>query len=125
MDDKRLRFDLFIAGMALVISTFAAAASAYQAYVINQQFSATVWPYLSLSTSYDRSNKFIELDVRNQGLGPAIVRSATVTVAGVPVSAKGGANAFDAAIAQDLAQARTQENAEHLHGVIHTTSSSL
>jgi hypothetical protein len=126
MDEKRFRFDLFIAGIALVISTFAAAASAYQAYVINQQFSATVWPYLSFASTRDSAHALFQIDVRNSGLGPAIVRSTVVTVEGVPMSPKGPTgNAIDSAIAPDLTSAESEERSKHVTGVIHTTSSSL
>src|SRR5579862_7781086 len=125
MDEKRFRFDLLLAGTALVISTIAAGASAYQRYIINQQFSATVWPYLNFSASYDRSNAFIEFSVRNSGLGPAIVRSAIVTLRGNRMPPGPSGNAIESAVAPDLAAARTAEKAAHLQRVIHMTTSSL
>jgi hypothetical protein len=84
MDEKRFRFDLLIALSALIISAVAAGASAYQTYVIRQQYSATVWPYLTFITS-SSPDKFVEVDVSNAGIGPALIRSATVTRDGRPI----------------------------------------
>ena len=87
MDEKRLRFDLVIALCALLISGVAAAASAYQTYVIRQQYSATVWPYLTfISTS---SATFFWLRVNNAGIGPALIRSAVVSRDGKPIVVAG------------------------------------
>ena len=77
MDEKRFRLDFVIAFCALLISTVAAVATVYQTRVIATQFSATVWPYVSIDVT--NSPTLFELDLRNDGLGPAIVRSATIT----------------------------------------------
>jgi hypothetical protein len=82
VDERRFRFDLLIAISALLISSIAAFASVYQSRVISQQFSATVWPYVSIDTT--NSPSLLEMDIRNDGLGPAIVRSATMTYDGKP-----------------------------------------
>jgi hypothetical protein len=82
MDEKRFRLDFVIALCALLISTIAAVATVYQTRVIASEFSATVWPYVS----FDETNapSLAELDVRNDGLGPAIVRSVAITLDGKP-----------------------------------------
>jgi hypothetical protein len=77
MDEKRFRLDFVVAFCALLISTVAAVATVYQTHVIARQFSATVWPYLSFDLTTSPAQ--LELDVRNDGLGPAIVRSVTIT----------------------------------------------
>lgn len=82
MDERRFRFELLIAISALLISSIAAFASVYQSRVISQQFSATVWPYVSIDTT--NSPSLLEMDIRNDGLGPAIVRSASMTYDGKP-----------------------------------------
>jgi hypothetical protein len=84
VDEKRFRFDLFVALVALAISGVAAASSAYQTYVIRKQFSATVWPYLDFITSMS-TDKYFELDVSNPGIGPALILDAVVTRDGKPV----------------------------------------
>lgn len=78
MDEKRFRFDLLIAVFALLLSGIAAGAAAYQTWVINEQFSATVWPYLGLSATYSPGQ--FRLELTNDGLGPAIVKSADITI---------------------------------------------
>jgi hypothetical protein len=82
MDEKRFRLDFVIAFCALLISTVAAVATVYQTHVIARQFSATVWPYLSFDITNSPSS--LELDLRNDGLGPAIIRSVTITWDGKP-----------------------------------------
>jgi hypothetical protein len=77
MNERRLRLDFAIAVSALIVSFVAAGAAVYQTRVIARQFSATVWPYVS----FDRTNSpwSAELDIRNDGLGPAILRSVAIT----------------------------------------------
>jgi hypothetical protein len=82
VDDKRFRLDFVVAIGALLISTVAAVATVYQTRVIASEFSATVWPYVSFDTTYSPS--LVEVDVRNDGLGPAIVRSVAITWDGKP-----------------------------------------
>jgi hypothetical protein len=84
MDEKRFRFDLFIALCALLVSAIAAGASAYQTYVINQQYQASVWPYLRFSFSSDEQQ--LSLTVKNYGLGPALIRTFEITKDGKPIS---------------------------------------
>ena len=62
----------------------AAGASAYQTWVINQQFGATVWPYLAVDTTTNPDGMIVALT--NNGLGPALVRSAQISVDGRPAS---------------------------------------
>lgn len=77
MNERRLSLDFTIALGALFISTVAAVATVYQTHVIARQFNATVWPYVSFDAT--NSPTLFELDLRNDGLGPAIVRSAKIT----------------------------------------------
>jgi len=78
MDEKRFRFDLFIALCALLVSTVAAGASAYQTYVINQQYQGSVWPYLGFTTSSNGKDA-LSVSLSNYGLGPALIRSFEIT----------------------------------------------
>jgi hypothetical protein len=82
MDEKRFRLDFVIAFFALLISTVAAIAAIYQTRVIAQEFSATVWPYVSFDVTYSPTT--IEVALRNDGLGPAIIRSVAITLDGKP-----------------------------------------
>jgi hypothetical protein len=80
MGDKGVRLDFVIALVALLISSVAAVATVYQTHVIAQQFSATVWPYVSFDET--NSPSLAELDLRNDGLGPAVVQSVDITLDG-------------------------------------------
>lgn len=80
MNERRLRLDFAIALFALLISSVAAFATVYQTHVIARQFSATVWPYVSFDKNYAPWQ--VQLVVRNDGLGPAIIRSVKLTFDG-------------------------------------------
>jgi hypothetical protein len=115
MDEKRFRFDLFIALCALLISAVAAGASAYQTYVIRQQYSATVWPYLTFITS-SSTGRYFELDVSNAGIGPALIRTAVVTRDGRPIKAAASPNApvaLGVAIEPERTAAQKEEARTH------------
>ncbi len=84
MNERRFRLDFVIALGALLISTVAALATVYQTRVLASQFSAAVWPYVSFDDT--NSPTFLEIDIRNDGLGPAIVRSVKLTWDGAPQS---------------------------------------
>lgn len=74
MVEKRLRWDLFIAVCALLISTMATAASIYQTHVVAQQLSSAVWPYLGIDQTGGSDS--VSIKIVNYGLGPALIRSA-------------------------------------------------
>lgn len=82
--EKRIRLDLLIAVFALLLSAVASIASVYQAHVISQQFSATVWPYLTVSVT--SGDAYLSFEIANDGLGPALVRSAAITIDGKHIS---------------------------------------
>lgn len=116
-----------VALLALVISGIAAAASAYQTYVIRKQFSATVWPYLTFITSSSQ-RKYLELDVSNVGIGPALIYSAVITRDGKPVTRPAGLTsqpAIAAAIAPERAQATADEKKDRVHGTGNMTVSTI
>lgn len=86
---RGVRLDLVIAVCALLISSVAAGASWWQARVLvvqtnvlQQQLGAQVWPYVSFSSSF--SDDSVRLILANDGLGPAILRSETLTFDGKP-----------------------------------------
>ncbi len=115
MDERRFRFDLFIALLALVISGIAAGSSAYQTYVIRKQFSATVWPYISFITTSSQ-DKYFELDVNNAGIGPALILDSVITRDGKIVQRPGTPTsqpAISAAIDAEQAEARADERRFH------------
>jgi hypothetical protein len=85
MNDRAFRLDFFIAIAAVLISALTAGTLFYQTRVIGDQFAATIWPYLSVGTTYDTDGETIE--VTNDGVGPALIRSAQLRVDGRSVGA--------------------------------------
>jgi hypothetical protein len=79
---KAFRIDLVIAICALLVSTLATAATWWQSRVVGQQLSAQVWPYVSLVNTLGPDR--IEIAVANDGPGPAIIKTAVLTVDGKP-----------------------------------------
>ena len=121
----KARLESIIAVSALLVATIAAAAAAYQTYVINEQFSATVWPYVSFDTTRDTSNHSFTLAVRNVGLGPAIVRTTAVTVDGKPMGPGTTGNPAYTAFEGVITQADAAEVKRHAHGQISVSASTL
>lgn len=78
--ERALRLDFFIAIGALAISVLTTATLIYQTHVISAQYAATIWPYLSVKQQFASNEERITLT--NDGLGPALVRSAQLTVDG-------------------------------------------
>jgi hypothetical protein len=79
---EKLPGDVIIAGLALLISALATAASWWQTHVIAQQLSAQVWPYVTVAGNYGAGE--LRLSVNNDGLGPAIIESFVLLVDGKP-----------------------------------------
>ncbi len=78
--ERALRLDFFIAIGALVISVLTTVTLIYQTHVISDQYAATIWPYLSVKDQVESNEE--RLTLTNDGLGPALVRSAQLTVDG-------------------------------------------
>jgi hypothetical protein len=87
VNDRAFRLDFFIAISALLVSAASAIALIYQTHVIGQQYAAAIWPYLSVSSTYGPHGASIQ--VANDGLGPALIESAQLTIDGKPVPAWG------------------------------------
>ena len=88
-ESRGLRLDLLIAVCALLISSLASAASWWQTrllseqtHILEQQLGAQVWPYVGVSMDIDSTA--VTVNLNNSGLGPAVVRSETALVEGVP-----------------------------------------
>jgi len=89
--ERGIRMDLLIAVCALLISSLAMAASwlqsretARQTQVLEEQLSAQVWPYVGISEKLDGDTA--RFSAQNDGLGPAVLRSLTLSVDGKPKS---------------------------------------
>ncbi len=78
---RTIRAELVIATLALLASAGATVASVVQTHVIGDQLSSSVWPYLSLQTEM-AAGKSLTVSLVNDGLGPALVRSAVVKIDG-------------------------------------------
>jgi len=90
VNDRAFRLDFFIAIFALLVSALTAGTLIYQTRVIGDQFSATIWPYLNVGTTYDSFAGMIDgetIEVTNDGLGPALIQSAQLRVDGTAVGA--------------------------------------
>jgi hypothetical protein len=85
VNERAFRLDFFIAIAALLVSALTAGTLVYQTRVIGDQFAATIWPYLDLGTTFDVNGETIE--VTNDGVGPALIRSAQLRVDGRAVRA--------------------------------------
>jgi hypothetical protein len=79
--DRLLRFESIIAICALLISAITGAAIVYQTRIIQSQYAATIWPYLSVDTD-EFDPRHVKVVVANNGLGPALIRSAELIVDG-------------------------------------------
>ncbi len=84
MSEKAFRLDFFIAIAALLISALTAGALVYQTRVIADQYAAAIWPYLSVDGTFSYNGGKLELE--NDGLGPALIQSAQLSVDGKVVS---------------------------------------
>jgi hypothetical protein len=82
-DRLLIRFDTVVAVCALLASSIAAGAMVYQTHVIEEQFSAAIWPYVSVSVT--NSEKSVAVRMTNEGAGPALIRSARLILDGKPV----------------------------------------
>ena len=74
-----IRYDVVV---ATLVGLCALGVSAYTAHVQHQQMRAMVWPILEYNTD---NEPFIRLCLANKGVGPAIIRRATVKVDGQAV----------------------------------------
>ena len=84
MTEKAFRLDFFIAIAALLISALTAGALVYQTRVIADQYAATIWPYLSGDSTAGPTG--LSMRIINDGLGPALLKSAQLVVDGKTVS---------------------------------------
>lgn len=96
MNDRAFRLDFFVAIAAVLISALTAGTLWYQTRVIGDQFAATIWPYLSVGTTYDTNGETIYLV--NDGVGPALIRSAQLSVDSRPVRSW---NDYERVLAED------------------------
>jgi len=77
---REIRYDAVAAVIAALVGMLALLVAGYTAYIQRQQVRAQVWPYLQMGKS--NAGGRYELTAINRGVGPVIVRSVQVFVAG-------------------------------------------
>jgi hypothetical protein len=87
VNEKAFRLDFVIAIAALLVSAITSITLLYQTRVISDQYAATIWPYLSVDSSYGVHG--VTIDVANDGLGPALIESAQLLIDGEPTPSWG------------------------------------
>lgn len=83
---KRLDSNAILSITATIVSVCALFVAAYQTILMRQQQSASVWPKLVISNAYfeDMGNDtFYRLDIRNVGIGPALITRVVIEADGV------------------------------------------
>lgn len=81
---RGIRWDALAAIIAALVGLLALLVAGYTAYIQRQQVRAQVWPYLLMGKS--NAGDHYEFEVFNKGVGPVIVRTVQVLVAGKPVA---------------------------------------
>ncbi len=79
---RQLDSNTVISIAATVVSVCALFLSVYQTILSRQQQSASVWPKLVISNAYFSDGDFYRLDIRNVGIGPAIIKNVNIEQAG-------------------------------------------
>lgn len=83
---KRLDNNAILSITATIVSVCALFVAAYQTILMRQQQSASVWPKLVISHAYFEDmgiNTFYRLDIRNVGIGPALITKVVIEANGV------------------------------------------
>lgn len=75
-----LRIDTLVAFCALLVSMITAAVLSYQTHVVEEQYAAAIWPYLSVDTT--NGEREVKISLTNNGLGPALIGSAQLFIDG-------------------------------------------
>jgi hypothetical protein len=78
--ERVIRIDTLVAFCALLVSLATAVVLSYQTRLVEEQYTATIWPYIDVDT--ERSASELRISLTNNGLGPALIRSAVLSVDG-------------------------------------------
>jgi hypothetical protein len=126
VNEKAFRLDFFIAIAALLVSVLTSATLLYQTRIIGQQYAATIWPYLNTDTTAGPNG--LEIAVVNDGLGPALIESAQLSIDGRPVPSWGvyfARLSTDPVVHAFMANLRALSQAGKLPPDAHTSTGSL
>lgn len=70
---------MIVAVIAVVINIITVSVYVYQARIMQSQQNASVWPYLEWRGVYNQNDGYI-LRIKNNGIGPALIKKATFKV---------------------------------------------
>lgn len=76
----RLRAEMLVALIAVLISFSTLAVYIYQSSLMKQQQKMSVWPYLSFGPSW--GSDYLMINLTNKGIGPAIIKQSVFEVDG-------------------------------------------
>lgn len=78
MDRRRLDNNAIVSITATIVSVCALFIATYQTILMRQQQSATVWPKLVFSNGWLGEGDFYTLEVKNVGVGPALIKRVVI-----------------------------------------------
>ncbi len=76
---RRINTELIVALSAIFVSVITLFVYIYQASIMQEQQYASVWPYLEWDMTIHSQDGFY-LSISNKGIGPAIIRSTSLTL---------------------------------------------
>jgi hypothetical protein len=85
---RKLNFETIGSLIAILIGVIALFVAWDQARVMRNQQHASVWPVISsdLTVSGDETTRFVEFEVANAGVGPALIESVSIMIDGEEVA---------------------------------------
>lgn len=84
---QKLNFEIVASVSAMVLSIVAIFVAWDQSVVMRAQQHASVWPIVDVDVTLDRNDErnILSIDIKNVGVGPAIIEYAEMSVSGVEV----------------------------------------
>jgi hypothetical protein len=82
--NRKLNTGVTIGIIAIVINVITVSVYMYQANIMQRQQHASAWPYLEWLLIYNQ-DEGLKLEVKNNGVGPAIIKNATFFLKGQPI----------------------------------------
>ncbi len=82
---KKLSTGLIVGLIAILINVITVSVYMYQTNIMQKQQHASVWPHLEWTTSYNDAEGFMFV-VKNNGIGPALVKNTSMRLAGEDIT---------------------------------------
>ena len=79
MIKRKVDFEKLLSISAITLSVMTLLIFIFQTNLLRKQNYISILPYLQISTSNDNHNAIFELNLKNHGVGPAIIESVTMT----------------------------------------------